>query len=58
MAEPATTCTGSDPVSVDPGEPPFKVYLRDCNEAMVSAWEDEQAFGVDTFKDRVQVSTG
>jgi hypothetical protein len=34
----------------------FKVHLRDYNEAMVSAWEDKEAFGEETFKDLIEVT--
>lgn len=34
----------------------LKVYLRDISKAMVTAWEDKEAFGSDTFKELVEVS--
>ena len=33
-----------------------KVLLRDCNEAMVSAWRQQQAFGDSSYKDLVEVN--
>ena len=33
----------------------FKVILRDINEDMVAAWGGEDGFGLDTFKDLVEV---
>ncbi len=34
----------------------IKVFLRDNNPAMVSAWEEEEAFGSTTFQGLIEVS--
>ena len=36
---------------------PFLVFLRDNNEAMVSAWKDSQAFGSQVFEERVKAGS-
>ena len=35
---------------------PFVVHLRDCNEEMVAAWKEGEAFGDPRFQGRVEVS--
>lgn len=53
--DPGSKAEGESSESCKMEDVPFKFYLRDTSEDMVSAWENKEGFGTDKFKDLVEV---